>query len=177
MEQNEKDFVATCELLTKLAILKRTKIEEKEAALMAKYLLTELSYQSIVEATSFLSKRKDRFPDVADYFNLLAPMKSFDEIVAKEIGQLMGMLKDGWENSKDKFSEHQKALLEVWPWHELTRGKESDIAKTRTEMTFYLRNKLNSDGKLKLNESKKAFVGYQNEFKHLGGNNGQIENN
>lgn len=172
------DFIKICHSLTQLAILKNHKAEEKQIALLAKYLLSELSLSDIIEACSYLAKRKDRFPDCADFFNLVAPMVTIDEIAEKEIGGLMGMLKDGWENSKNKLSEHQKSLLEVWPWHELVRGNESNLSKTRINMTFYLRNKLGSDGKLKLLESKKAFIDYRNDSKQLQGEqNGQIENN
>lgn len=164
---NEKDFISVCHMLTQLAILKDKKVEEKQIALMAKYLLTELTFSDISTACSFLAKRKERFPDVSDFFNLVAPMQTVDEIAEREIGGLMSMVRDGWDNSKDKLSDIQKDLISVWPFSELARSKESDLQKTRISMTFFLKNKLGSEGKLKILMSKQAFVDYSNQAKQL----------
>jgi hypothetical protein len=178
MSQKEKDFIDVCHMLSQLAILKQTKPEEQVIALMAKYLLSELDKQDISQACSHLAKRKERFPDVADFFNLVVPMPSIEETAEREIGGLMGMIKDGWDNSKDKLTEIQKDLLSVWPWHDLAKGTESGLQKTRINMTFFLRNKLGSDGKVKILMSNKAFLNYQHELKQLQGEqNGQIEIN
>jgi hypothetical protein len=176
MENREKDFLEVCTMLTQMAILKNSKLEEKQVALMAKFLLSELSLADINQACTYLARRKDRMPDVADFFNLVAPMPSIEEITEREIGGLMALIKDGWDNSKGKLSDTQKDLLEVWSWSELAKSKESDLQKTRINMTFFLRNKLGSDGKGKLLASKQAFINYQQDLKLLEGNKNEIEN-
>lgn len=169
MEQTEKDFLEVCTMLTQMAVLKNAKLEEKQIALMAKFLLSELCLADIKTASGYLSRRSNRMPDVADFFNLVAPMPSIEVAAEKEIGGLMNLIKDGWDNSKDKLSETQRELLEVWSWSELARSKESDLQKTRVNMTFFLKNKLGSDGKVKLLASKQAFINYQQDLKLLGG--------
>lgn len=171
--ESEKDFISVCQALTQLAVLKDKKLEEKQIALMGKYLLRELEYSDIMTAISYLAKREKGFPDVSMFFNLITPMTTIEEIAEREIGSLMGMIRDGWDNSKDKFTDIQKDLLSVWPWHDLSKGKEGDLAKVRLNMTFFLKNKLGSEGKLKILMNNKAFVDYHEELKKLEG--GKIE--
>lgn len=169
MEKGQ-DFIETCRALTQLAILKDRKLEEKQLALMAKYLLSELSYQDIISACAYLAKRLPRFPDCADFFNLIAPMQSIEVLVEKEIGHLFDLIQGGYDNYKSsgvQLSEHQKELLEVWPWSQLAKMSVNDIAKIRTNMTFFLRNKIGSDGKQKLIMNTQAFVDYQSASKQL----------
>lgn len=169
----EKDFITVCQALTQLAVLKDKKLEEKQIALMGKYLLRELNFSDIMSALSYFGKRKDRFPDVADFFNLVAPMTTIEEITEREIGGLMGMVRDGWESSKSKLTDIQKDLLSVWSFSDLSKSKESDLQKTRLNMTFFLKNKLGSEGKLKILMSNQAFVEYHEELNKLEG--GKIE--
>lgn len=171
----ENDFIKICHSLTQLAILKNHKAEEKQIALLAKFLLAELSCSDIMEACGYLAKRKDRFPDCADFFNLIAPMESIEELTEKEIGQLMDYVKGGRDNFKESgavLTELQKDLFSVWSWSSLAMMNQGDLSKTRLNMTFYLKSKINSDGKMKLLSSKKAFIMYQNELKQLEGNDG-----
>ena len=179
MDQKEKDFLEVCKMLTQLAVVKNTKVEEKFIALMSKFLLSELTYADINQACGYLSKRVERFPDVAQFFNLIAPMQSIEELAEKEISQLIEYVKGGRDNFKAsgaQLSEHQKDLFSVWPWSELATMNEKDLSKTRLNMTFYLKSKINSDGKTKLLSSKKAFIDYQNDLKQLGETNGDSEN-
>lgn len=177
MGTNETDFLEVCKMLTQLAVLKNSKLEEKQIALMAKFLLSELSLSDINQACTYLAKRKDKMPDVADFFNLVAPMPSIEETAEREIGGLMTLIKDGWDNSKGKLSDIQKDLLEVWSWSELAKSREADLQKTRINMTFFLKNKLGSDGKGKLMASKQAFINYQHDLKLLEGTNEIATNN
>lgn len=180
MDQKEKDFLEVCKMLTQLAVLKNSKVEEKVIAIMARFLLAELSCADIQQACTYLAKRKDRFPDVADFFNLVAPMESMEELAEKEISQLIDYVKGGRDNFKEsgaKLSELQKDLFSVWSWSSLATMNQGDMAKTRLNMTFYLKSKINSDGKTKLLASKKAFITYQSELKQLEGTDGQASNN
>ena len=163
--ENNDSFIKVCNMLTQLAILKDRKIEEKAIALMAKFLLSELSVDDISSSCAYLSKREKGFPDVSMFFNLVCPMPTLEEVVEREIGGLVSMISDGWTNSKDKFTDIQKDLLSVWSWGALEKDK--DLQKTRINMTFFLRNKLGSEGKLKILMSKKAFVDYHNDLKQL----------
>lgn len=159
-----------CEMLTKLAAVKNTKVEEKVIAIMARFLLSELSVNDINQSCTFLAKRKDRFPDVADFFNLVAPMESVETLAEKEISQMLDYVRNGRDNFKNsgaQLSDLQKDLMSVWSLSELASMNEKDLGKTRLNMTFYLRSKINSDGKLKLLSSKKAFINYQQELKQL----------
>jgi hypothetical protein len=167
---SENDFIKICHSLTLLAILKNHKAEEKQIALMAKFLLSELSCEDIMQACTYLSKRVERFPDVASFFNLVAPMESVETLAEKEISQMLEYVRNGRDNFKNsgaQLSDLQKDLMSVWSWSELASMNEKDLGKTRLNMTFYLRSKINSDGKLKLLSSKKAFINYQQELKQL----------
>ncbi len=116
---------------------------------------------------------------MAQFFNLIAPMQSIEELAEKEISQLIEYVKGGRDNFKAsgaQLSEHQKDLFSVWSWSELATMNEKDLSKTRLNMTFYLKSKINSDGKTKLLSSKKAFIYYQNDLKQLGETNGDSEN-
>lgn len=169
MEKRES-FLLVCQALTKLAVLKDKKMEEKQLALMAKYLLSELSCDDIIKACGYLAQREPRFPDVSLFFNLMAPMQPIEVLVEKEIGHLFELIQGGYDNYKSsgvQLSEHQKELLEVWPWSQLAKISVNDIAKIRTNMTFFLRNKIGSDGKQKLIMNTQAFVDYQSASKQL----------
>lgn len=170
MNQKEKDFLEVCKMLTHLAVLKNHKTEEKQIALMAKFLLTEISCDDISKTCSFLAKRKELFPDVACFFNIIAPMKSIEELAEEEISQLLEYICQGRDNFKQSgksLSEYQRDLLSVWSWTTLMNMNQPDFAKTRLNMTFYLKSKLNSDGKTKLLLSKQAFITYQKELEQL----------
>jgi len=166
MDQKEKDFLDTCHSLAKLAALKGKTLGEQQLALIAKFLLSELSYQDINLACGHLAKRSSGFPDVSDFMNLVCPMRNIDELIESEIGKLIGILTSGVYD-KALFSEYQLDLLEVWTWSQLKNMNQATLDKTRVSMMWFLKNKLNSDGKTKILLSKKAFIEYQSGLKEL----------
>ena len=134
---NDKDFVETANALTKLAILKQHKIEEKAIAIMAKFLLSELKKEDIFRCCSYFAKREKWFPDVSEFMNLVCPAKSLDEVAETEIGGIMKSIKDGAYNRLN-FSVTQLDLLDKWNWSMLAQMKQADLDKTRVNMLFYL---------------------------------------
>ena len=166
------DFIECCQLLTKLAILKSAKKEEQEIALMAKFLLSEISLGDIKTACSFLARREKSFPDVALFFNLVVPMQNIDEIVEIAVAGIIDSVKSGAYN-REQFDENQRALLEVWSWSSLKELSAKDLTQARISMSFFLRNKLSTDGKTKLILNKASIENYQTNLKQLdqGGQN------
>lgn len=171
--QREKDFLDVCELLRQLAAIKNAKLEEQFIASMAMFLLRDLSKSDIAQSISYLSRRRPGFPDASDFFNLIAPVQSLEELAEKEIGALLGMIKDGWDNSKDKLTDIQRDLLDVWNWYDLAKGSEKDLQKIRLSMSFYLKSKLASTAKLKIQLSQDAFANYKENNKRLQGEIGE----
>ena len=168
---SDSDFIECCQLLTKLAILKSVKKEEEEIAFLAKFLLSEISIEDIKTACGFFARRKDKFPDAADFYNLVVPMTTVDELAEKEVAGIIDMIRSGFD--KEKLTENQKDLLEKWPWGLLKESSLKDINQTRISMVFYLKNKLGNDGKTKLLLNKQSFGKYKSNLLTSGGNNGQ----
>lgn len=151
-------FLIVCESLSSLAILKNQKVSEETIASVAKFLLRDFKHEDVNKACGYFAKRLERFPDVSHFFNLMAPMRSVEEQAEREIGNLIGLIGQGYDNAKDKFTDIQKDLLTVWSWSELSRCKESELSKIRINMTFYLRGQLNSVPSMKITESNRAIL-------------------
>jgi hypothetical protein len=155
----EKDFLTVANALTKLAILKNVKMEEQAIAIQAKFLLTELSAQDILRCCGYFAKRQSTYPESSQFFNLICPAKTLDEVAEEEIGGLMDMIRNG-AYIKEHFTENQKHLLDKWSWSSLCQMRQIDLDKTRTSMLFFLKGKLSTDGKTKEILSKQAFDDY-----------------
>jgi len=163
---SNNDFVECCQLLTKLAILKGAKKEEQEIALMSKFLLSEISLQDIKTSCSFFARREKFFPDVALFFNLVVPMQTIDEIVELAVSGVIDSVKSGSYN-RESFNENQRAILEVWSWSSLRELSSKDLTQVRISISYYLRNKLQNDGKTKLYLNKSSIESYQGSLKQL----------
>jgi len=160
------DFIECCQLLTKLAILKGAKKEEQEIALMAKFLLSEISLIDIKTACSFIVRREKFFPDVSVFFNLVVPMQTIDEIVELSVAGIIDSVKSGVYN-RESFNDNQKAVLEVWSWSSLKELNAKDLNQARISISFFLRNKLSNDGKTKLYLNKSSIDSYKSNLNHL----------
>lgn len=166
MAVDNTDFISTAHLLTKLAILKSKVVEEQAIALMAKYLLTKLTFKDIQRCCTYFAERKTGFPEPSEYFSHICPAKTIDEVAETEIAGILESVRNGAYN-KASFSETQLDLLEKWNWSRLAQMKQGDLDKARVNMLFYLKAKLGTDGKTKENLSKEAFLQYREEQKQL----------
>lgn len=159
------DFIECCHILTKLAILKGVKKEESEIAYLSKFLLSEISIENIKIACSFFARRKDRFPDASDFYNLMVPMIPIDEIAEDEVSGLINKVRNN-EYDKESFSQIQRDLLDKWSWSSLKECSNKDMNAIRISMVFYLKSKLSNDGKTKILLNKQAFDKYKLEVKN-----------
>ena len=162
----EKDFVTVANGLTKLAILKDKKMEEQAIAIMAKFLLSELTAADILRCCAYFAKRKPTFPDTSEFFNLICPAKTVEEVAETEIAGIIESVRTGVYD-RQAFTVNQLDLLDKWNWSMLRQMKQQDLDKTRINMLFYLKAKLNTDGKTKEELSKEAFLHYREEHKQL----------
>lgn len=162
----ENDFINTAQALTKLAILKSKVVEEAAIALMAKYLLTKLTYADILRCCTYFAERKPGFPEASEYFNMICPAKTIDEVAETEIAGILESVRVGVYD-KSKYSDIQLDLLDKWNWSRLAQMKQGDVDKARVNMLFYLKGKLSTDGKTKENLSREAFMQYREEQKQL----------
>lgn len=158
---NEKDFVTVCEALTRLAILKNTSIEEKVIAVMSKTLLRDLSKEEILGSCEYLLKRVPRFPDIADFYNLIKPAQTPEDIAEREVSGLIEIIKGGYDNYKKsgtKMTDIQREILSTRGWDNLAAASVKDLEKIRTSLFYTLRNKMNQESGAKLIESKRAIA-------------------
>ena len=157
MDQKEKDFLDVCNSLNHLAILKRQTLEKEQIALMARFLLRDLEKEEIIDCCGHFAKRMDRFPDVAHFINMCRPPESIDEIAEREVSSFLELVKQGWDNSKDKFTPIHRIIMEKWSYLDLShRTNQSEIPKIRISMVFYLKQKLGSTRGVVMELSKKA---------------------
>lgn len=157
MDQKEKDFLEICNAINHLAILKRQVLEKEQIALMAKFLLRDLTREEIIDCCGHFSKRMERFPDVAHFINMCRPPESIDEIAEREVSSFLELVKQGWDNSKDKFTPIHRIIMDKWSYLDLShRTNQSEIPKIRISMVFYLKQKLGSTRGVVMELSKKA---------------------
>lgn len=66
--------------LCRLAVVKNQERSDTQIAAYSEYLSKHFSYEQIVEACEYFLQRKPFFPDISEFFNLLRPLRTLEQV-------------------------------------------------------------------------------------------------